>query len=229
MDRAKVICHMMTTIDGKVVFDEYENEDFQTAGNEYDRILFSTGQAYGCGRATFQTDHVVDLSPFKGASVTYTDKIIFPKDGQFLCVAFDRFGKLRYKDNIMRYSGHNSLILEVLTEQVPPEVLAYYDSLSIPYIFCGSTEFDPLLFLQKIKKLYHIDTFMLCGGPEINAVFLRADLVDEISIVIGPAVEGSRMALTPFGSEVVNGLPKFFHLKVAQPLPGNAVLIHYIK
>ena len=56
MDRAKVICHMMTTIDGKIVIDWDGNKDYKLAGEEYDRLIYTYAQAYGCGRATSQMD-----------------------------------------------------------------------------------------------------------------------------------------------------------------------------
>ena len=41
MDRAKVICHMMTTIDGKIVIDWDGNKDYKLAGEEYDRLIYT--------------------------------------------------------------------------------------------------------------------------------------------------------------------------------------------
>lgn len=46
MDRAKVICHMMTTIDGKISIDFDGNPDYMAVGDQYDRRVFSYGQAY---------------------------------------------------------------------------------------------------------------------------------------------------------------------------------------
>ena len=56
MNRARVICHMMTTIDGKISIDFDGNNDYVAVGDEYDRLTFSYGEAYGCGRATFKED-----------------------------------------------------------------------------------------------------------------------------------------------------------------------------
>ena len=66
-----------------------------------------------------------------------------------------------------------------------------------------------------------MDTFALCGGAEINAAFMRADMVDEISLVIGPGVDGSRNALTYVGSEDMAGFPKFYRLKEVRQINGN--------
>ncbi len=229
MDRAYVICHMMTTIDGKISIEFEGNEAYEQVGAVYDQMIFEQGQAYGCGRATFQTDRSVDMTAYKNRAVTYEDKIQLPGKGEFLCVAFDRKGKLRWDSNILEYAGHRSLILEVLTEAVPPEVLAYYDDMHIPYMFAGKEDFDPALFLQKLKEQYGVTTFMLCGGAEINAVFMDKDLVDEISLVIGAAVDGTRDALTMTGSLQKQHFPKYFHIKEANILNGDGVLLRYVK
>lgn len=229
MNRAKVICHMMTTIDGKISIDFDGNPDYIAVGDEYDRRTFSYGQAYGCGRATFQQELSVDFSKYKDVQVKYEDKVILPPEGKFLCVCFDRFGKLRWDSRIKSYAGHESLILEVLTEQVPPEFLAYLDEMEIPYLFAGEKDFDPALFLKKLKEQYHVDTFALCGGADINAAFLKADLVDEISLVIGAAIDGNRHALTLVGTENTNSFPKYFKLKDVERIDNNGVVLWYEK
>ena len=46
-DRAKVICHMMTTIDGKISINFDDNKDYQKVGMEYDRMIRQYGRAWG--------------------------------------------------------------------------------------------------------------------------------------------------------------------------------------
>lgn len=228
-NRAKVICHMMTTIDGKIAIDWDGNEDYEFAGMEYDRLIHTYGQAMGCGRATCQMDIPVDFSKYKDIPVSYQDKVILPEEGASLSIAFDRYGKLRWTGNYSEYAGRRQLMLEVLTEQVRPEFLAYLDDLGIPYLFAGKEDFNPELFLIKLKEHYHTDTFVLCGGAQINAEFMRRGLVDEISLVIGPGVDGNRNALTFTGAEDVTGFPQFYQLKEARPLGHNSVLLYYTK
>lgn len=228
-ERARVVCHMMTTIDGKIVIDWDGNEDYAAVGEEYDRLIYTYGQAMGCGRATCQTDLQVDLERYKSIPVKYEDKVILPGEGVSLSVAFDRYGKLRWPGARTEYAGHRQLVLEVLTRQVQPEFLAYLDHLGIPYLFAGEKEFEPEIFLEKIKRDYHIDTFVLCGGAQINAEFMRRGLVDEISLVIGSAVDGARNALTAVGADNTSGFPRFFRLAEVRPLEGNGVLLRYTK
>ena len=113
MDRAKVICHMMATIDGKIVIDWDGNKDYELAGEEYDRLIYTYAQAYGCGRATSQMDLDVDFSKYKDVTVKYEDKVIQPPEGTGLCVAFDRYGKLRWESAVMSYGGQSNLMMEI--------------------------------------------------------------------------------------------------------------------
>lgn len=52
-------------------------------------------------------------------------------------------------------------------------------------------------------------------------------MVDEISLVIGPGVDGNRNALTCVGSENVEGFPKFYRLKEVRQIAGNGVVLRY--
>jgi len=137
--------------------------------------------------------------------------------------------KLRWESKLFSYGGKVTMILEVLTEKVAPEFLAYLDELGIPYTFAGKDDLDSKLFLQKLKEIYHVDTFVLCGGAQINAEFMRHDLVDEISLVVAPAIDGSRNGLTFVGADDVCEFPKFYKLKEMRQIGDNAVLLHYTK
>lgn len=229
-DRARVICHMITTIDGKIVIDWDGSEDYAFAGQAYEDIV-ADSVAWGCGRETFASDLSAPdsaLSGYEPVQRPISDRIV-PAEGRPLCVAIDRCGKLRWESSTMPYAGQDSLILEVLTERADPRFPAYLDSLGIPYLFAGKDDFDPLLFLRKLKRDYGVDTFLLCGGAEINAVFMERDLVDEISLIIGPAVDGVRDGLTFVGTEKPKGFPKYFRLTELKDLGHSTVLLRYEK
>lgn len=226
--RARVICHMYTTIDGKIVEKEGypDDERCEAAGDLYDSLTRSMGKAWGCGRATFQTDYRPDTEGLDISSVSYTDH---PVKAESLCFAFDRFGKLFWETPFNPYGGFDSRVVEVLTEKVSPQFLAYLDSLGISYIFCGKEDLDLELFLEKVKSLFGVDTFVLCGGAEINAEFMRRGLVDEISLVVCPGVQGGRNELTFVGSNDTEGFPTYFDLVKAETLPDSVLHLVYTK
>lgn len=227
MNRAKVICHMYMTIDGKTITDLPKYPDCEIAGNIYDEKIFSMAKAWGCGRATFMylSDANVNLDNYAPKEGKLVDKVI--KD-EIYCFAFDRKGRLFFTDVYNDYAGHNSRLVSVLTESVDRRLLTYLDSKGISYIFCGKQELDLNLFLEKIKKL-DIETFMLCGGAQINALFMAQDLVDELSIIICPGVQGGRQEIGIVGTEDISAFPKYFKVKDVNILPGDTVWLRYTK
>lgn len=70
---------------------------------------------------------------------------------------------------------------------------------------------------------------MLCGGAEINSVFMKQDLIDEISLVICPGIQGGRKELTFIGTTDISTFPKYFKIKEAKICEENTVHLIYTK
>lgn len=188
MKRSKVIVHMYVSIDGKI--DGPYGSDY--SGQYYSDELFRLNNADGNGRETIQmyaAPAEVDLSQYDASNIGYEDWL--PEvEAETWSVAFDRKGKDVWPVNYFEYNGHKMHAIEVVTRQAKKEYLAFLRSMGIPYIVSGEKEFDLEDVLTKLKQYYHIDTLALCGGAVINGVFLKAHLVDEISLVIAPHVSG---------------------------------------
>ena len=54
------------------------------------------------------------------------------------------------------------------------------------YFFAGKEEFNFELALEKMKKIFNVETVILRGGPTVNGLFYERDLVDEVNLVIFP-------------------------------------------
>ena len=91
-------------------------------------------------------------------------------------------------------------ILVILTEQVPDLHLAGLRADGISYIFAGKTEIDLAPALETLNRELGIERLMLEGGGGANGALLRAGLVDEMSLVITAAIDGSTGAPTVFNS-----------------------------
>jgi riboflavin biosynthesis pyrimidine reductase len=66
------------------------------------------------------------------------------------------------------------------------------------YIFCGERELDLGLALEILNRELGIERLLLEGGGGSNGAFLRAGLIDEISLAICPAVDGAKGAPSIF-------------------------------
>jgi riboflavin biosynthesis pyrimidine reductase len=91
-------------------------------------------------------------------------------------------------------------IIAVLTEQVSDAHLAGLRKDGVSYIFAGEHEVDLRLALEILNRELGIKRLLLEGGGGANGSFLRAGLVDEISLAIFPAVDGAKGAPCVFDS-----------------------------
>ena len=195
MENIKVICHMLISIDGKVTGSYLENKHISECLDHYYRIHRElNGDAFACGRVTmegsFTHEFDPDLSKYDGSDVVFDDFVANHCQTKY-AVAFDRKGKLGWKNGTLfdEDEGYNNAyIIEVLTEDVSCEYLAYLKDLGISYIFAGEKELNLSIALSKLKQFFNINRILLEGGSIINGAFQKDNLIDELSIVLVPLV-----------------------------------------
>ena len=205
MNRPYILCHMVTSVDGKVTGEFLRRPECVPATEVYyqlNRDYKEQGSGgFICGRVTMEESFTgtwyPDLSVYEpvereaGILMNFwTDDIV--KDTYFALV-FDPKGKLVWNSNVSRdeapgYDG--ARIIEVVTQQVDPRYLTYLREMEIPYIVAGEKEIDVPLALLAL----HANISPACCGLEsgsiVNGHFLRADCVDEISLVPAPITAG---------------------------------------
>ncbi len=197
MQRSYIICHMVTSIDDKVTGKFLYAPECQGATEVYYQINRDFGaDAFACGRVTMEESFTggwqPDLTEFEGAQVAREDYVA-DSNAEFFAVAFDRFGRLGWKsleivDEDPGYGGAH--IIEVLCEEVPDRYLAYLQKVGVSYVFAGKDEMDIPLALVKLKELFGIKKMLLEGGSIINGAFMRAAVVDELSLVVASVMAG---------------------------------------
>lgn len=192
--RPLVICHMVTSIDGKVTGDFLNSKKGLEVSEVYYEINRKLkGDAFACGRVTMESSFTggfkPDLTEFAGADIPHED-FIAQKHGYY-AVSFDRYGSVGWKDGVLHDEdpGYDDChIIEVLSEDTPQEMLTYYRSIGVSYIFAGKDDIDINTALNKLYDLFDIKVLLLEGGSIINGAFLRADVVDNVSQVIAPVI-----------------------------------------
>lgn len=200
MNRPYIICHMVSSIDGKVTGDFLYRPECEKATDIYYEINRNyKANGFICGRVTmegsFTNGWYPDLSKYKPVKHDLDLKMDFILDEDlmsgFYAVAFDPKGRLGWKSNriVDEDPGYgDAQIIEVLTEQVDPRYLGYLEEMEIPYIFAGESEIDVEMALFKLKNIIGVETLLLEGGSIVNGYFERADAIDELSLVVTPIV-----------------------------------------
>lgn len=196
MNRSKVIVHMYVSIDGKIDGDYGSPESSAYYSDE----LFRLSNADGNGRQTIQmyaAPNKLDLTQDSTKNIDYSDWI--PElQSETWSISFDRKGVCGWNQNYFEYNGHKMHAVEVVTKQASLAYLSFLRSMNIPYIISGENNFNLNDVLVKLKRYFNIETLALCGGARIDGVFLQAHLVDQISLVVAPYVNGDNQNKSAF-------------------------------
>jgi len=233
--RPKIVCHMVSSIDGRLMVDRYSAPasgiDTSTLLQHYDRISERfAADGWAVGRQTM--DEVIEDFPRIERVVQLTGENlrgthIANRDGRDLAVCFDPHGRCHYgQDN-----AHGDHIVAVLGEQVPDEYLAELRADGVSYLFAGPKGHDLETALTTLAQDFQAKTLVLQGGAIINGAFLKAGLIDEISLLIYPAIDG--LAGVPTIFEYI-GHPdeqpaagQALRLITTETLEGGMVWLHY--
>jgi riboflavin biosynthesis pyrimidine reductase len=123
------------------------------------------------------------------------------------------------------------LIVVILTKRVSDAHLAGLRRDGVSYIFAGEQELDLALTLEVLNRELGLERLLLEGGGGSNGAFLRAGLIDEISLAICPAVDGAKGAPSIFDSnDNEAGTPapiRSMTLASCAVLEGGAVWLRY--
>jgi len=226
MERANVICHMMQSLDGKTTGGFFDHPFCEKCGDYYDQLTVKLGEGWGCGRETFQ--YLSGDGPLPQSSTPVPEGDFILKDEAHpYCFAIDRKGKLLWKKPYNDYTANPSRIVEITTSLASKNYLAFLRDQGIPYLLCGETDFDPVLFLEKIRALYGVKNFVLCGGGHINGVFMAAGLIDEISLVVAAVTDGQEKGLSFM--EMPTAKAQGFALVDLKKLPESGLYLRYRK
>ncbi|TVX95186.1 dihydrofolate reductase family protein [Cohnella terricola] len=236
MGQYKVICHMVTSLDGKIDGGYLETPSSSYFAQEYENIHQKYNpKAWICGRVTFE-NHVtygkqVDLSKYPDTDGSRED-FITDTNAAAYAIAIDPSGKLGWEQGTLGEDyeeRRGQPIITVLSENVSNQYLAHLRAVGVSYIFAGkSTKLDLRLALDKISRYYNITEFMLEGGGYINGSFLSAGLVDELSLILAPMVEGTRQSVSLFeyGDNPFQ-LGVEFALEKVEPLENSGLWLRY--
>lgn len=194
MERVYIICHMVTSIDGKVTGDFLYRPECEKATAVYYEINRNyKSDGFICGRVTMEGSFTNGWQPDLSMFEPTAEKGDYIPDNLtgFYAVSFDPKGRLGWKSSVIidedpGYGG--AQVVEVLTKAVDKRYLAYLRKKEIPYIFAGETEIDVPVALCKLKEKMGMKNLLLEGGSIVNGYFERVNMIDELSLVVAPIV-----------------------------------------
>jgi riboflavin biosynthesis pyrimidine reductase len=180
-----IVVHMMSSLDGRSLTDGW-HLDFASDLYEDTAATFEA-DGWICGRVTMQeishgTDYPKGLAK---APVPRTDHFVERKASQY-AISIDPQGRVAWKSS----TALKSHVIEVLTEQVADDYLAYLQSIGVSYVFGGKSDIDLGKVVQTLAQELGVKRLIVEGGSHVSGAFVNAGLVDEVSVLILPLVDG---------------------------------------
>jgi 2,5-diamino-6-(ribosylamino)-4(3H)-pyrimidinone 5'-phosphate reductase len=222
-DRPYVICHMVPSVDGRIVTTRWPLP--RTLSAEYERTAATfDADAWIIGR--------VSMEPYAGRAalpsrpgrerLPRTD-FVARADAPSYAIAIDPGGKLRWESASID-ADH---AVTILTEAVPDRYLAFLRARGVSYLFGGKDRIDLRRVLRKLRGRLGIRRLLLEGGGKINGSFLAAGLVDELSVLIAPVADGGIGTPTLFDAREGSGPTRRLKLLSVERRRGDLLWARY--
>jgi 2,5-diamino-6-(ribosylamino)-4(3H)-pyrimidinone 5'-phosphate reductase len=208
-----VICHMMPSLDGRLRTERWKIPE--KAHEEYDRTADTyRAQAWLCGRTTMEE---FASGRWRRAATHGRERVergdwVAPKRGENYAVALDAAGKLAWKEDMVE---GDSLIV-ALSESVPAAYLAYLRRKGISYLFAGrsTAELNLRTVVTKLREKFGVTRLLVEGGGKTTGAFLRAGLIDEMSLLITPVADGRMDEPALFDTEGNRGTKALANVRI---------------
>jgi riboflavin biosynthesis pyrimidine reductase len=182
---------MVTSIDGRLHPSRFTASPDGTRrdwSGQYEKVHASLhANAWLVGRITMaemsKTGPHAPSGPWKVQRPIHVAKT----DAATFAVALDASGKLHFQSG--KLSGDQVIVL--VGRDVPDSHLAELAADGVSYIVSASTEFDIPNLLELLARDFGITHLVVEGGAKTNGAFLAAQVVDELRVLVAPALDGA--------------------------------------
>jgi len=222
-----IVCHMMSSIDGRSLTDNW-NLDFASPTYEDTAARFNA-DAWLCGRVTMQEiSHGKDRDYPRGLAkgpIPRTDHFA-KRDASQYAISIDPKGRVAWKSN----TALESHIVEVLSESVDDDYLAYLQSIDASYAFGGKDDIELKRVVETLERELKIKKLIVEGGGHVSGAFVNAQLADEVSVLIMPLVDGREAHTSSFEVAMDKWkTPAYLKLDSIEKLEHDVVWLRYTR
>lgn len=219
MNHPYIVCHMIESLDGRI--DCSMTEKIECGGEYYAALDKLECDSLLSGKITSVLHYATGEFHPKEAPVA---KSVWHKamGGIGFDIIADTRGSLLYEDNINEH--RNMLILT--SEQVTTDYLDYLKEKEISYLAIGKESIDLHRAVELLAEHFGVKRLAVCGGGNINGSFLRAGLIDEISMLVAPGIDGRKGMAASFDGGEKSTEPIFLSLDSVERM-GDTVWLRY--
>lgn len=222
MNKPYIICHMMTSLDGRI--DCAMTEQLPGVGDYYNTLDMLNVPTTVSGRVTAELE-MSQPGIFEPKDATPFGKEGFSKkaDADGYEIITDTKGKLLWDES---YDNEKPYLI-ITSEQVTKEYLDYLDEINASWIACGKDKIDLSRACEILFDEFNVKRMGIVGGAAINTAFLDAGLLDEISILVGAGIDGRKDMVSVFDYLKINHPITKLKLSDVKRFDSDAVWLRY--
>ena len=189
MTKPHVICHMTSSVDGRVKTRRWSPIDGNNAVEAaYEKAHGDLGgDAWICGRVTMSGYATGGPPPAYDGPPIPRETHVAMSGAAGYAIGLDAHARMNWGERNDITGDH---VVMVLSERVGDAHLAALRRAGVSYIFGGEASLDIPCVVATLAGTFGIKRLLVEGGGRINGSFLRAGLVDELSLLLAPAVDG---------------------------------------
>lgn len=230
------VCHMLASMDGKIDGAFFGMPKTAPALKAYTDLR----EGYRCQATLYGMTTMLEGYADGKLSKRPAAAQALPKEdwvnpegramGNFI-VSMDPKGELAFSSHVLEKKGRPAAhVIQALTQQVSPEYLSYLKKHGVSYLIAGKERMDCAQLLLKLGTCFGIDRLMIAGGGVTNWSFLQEGLIDEVSLVVAPVVEGSTTAVSLFerAGFLPPHAPVALSILEAKTLEGDTLWLRYV-
>jgi len=224
-----VVCHMMVSLDGRIHpsrWTESPDGNRQAWTTVYEEVHGTlAGDAWLVGRVTMGEMSKGTPHPPANPGAVARPHHFARRDAGTYAIAFDRSGKLHFaKADI---GGDHVVVL--LGPGVPDAHLAELAGDGISYVVAPDEEMTPGPLLELLGRELGIKRLLVEGGGNVNGSLMAAGVIDEVSLLVAPAIDGALGVTGVFEVAGPKGLAGRVRLRLAssQTLAHGMVHLRY--
>ncbi|MDX9906459.1 MAG: RibD family protein [Bacteroidales bacterium] len=183
----KVITHNAISLDGSISGFAIDLEKYYAVAGNLNPDAMLVGSSTAKSGIEMYSDGIPDESPsdFVKPKVASEDKRPF-------WVIPDSHGLLQGRLHVFRRFEYCKDVIILLSEKSPESYVKYLMERNYDVIISGHEEIDLKKSLEILADKYDCKVVMTDSGGNLNNVLLEAGLVDEISLIIHPALVDQR-------------------------------------
>lgn len=222
MNRPYVICHMMASLDGRI--DCAMTAKCPGVDEYYETLSALDVPTTLSGKVTAQLE-LAEHGIFEAKDGTPIGKTAFSKKSiaEGYSVVVDTKGSLLWGSDIV----DDKPLVMVMSEAASREYVDYLESKNISWIASGKEKIDLAKVCEILFMEFGVKRMGIVGGGSINAGFLDAGLIDEVSMLYAAAIDGRAKQPAAFDNLPSDSEPFILKLISVQQYTNGSVWLRY--